>query len=75
MHLFNKNIITTFRRLPREFVHRTDWQLLSADNNIVEAVMRHPGLIFRDFDKNGRYSSSGTNITNILVPELIKTEK
>lgn len=42
-----------YRRMPKEFMERKDWTLLSADNNTVIATMRHPGFNFRDYDKNG----------------------
>lgn len=45
---------TGYLRIPKEFMERTDWQLLSADNKKVEATMRHPGLEFRDYDKTGK---------------------
>lgn len=63
-------------------MERTDWQLLSADNNTVEATMRHCGLTFRDFDKDGQpklwemmrlFSSSRIYVHHVPMDESGKT--
>ncbi|XP_063440373.1 uncharacterized protein LOC134721359 [Mytilus trossulus] len=53
-NIIMKKNSTGYLRIPKEFMERTDWQLLSADNKKVEATMRHPGLEFRDYDKTGK---------------------